>query len=62
LLARRRATTDLREGAYESVPAPAGVWAYRRGESTLVALNLGDEAAQFEGRELAPWEGAILDV
>jgi glycosidase len=60
LLARRRSSPDLLEGAYESLPAPAGVWAYRRGESTVVALNLADEPAQFEGRELAPWDGLIL--
>jgi alpha-glucosidase len=62
LLARRRDTPDLIAGAYESLPAPPGVWAYRRGESTAVALNLSDEPAAFEGRELAPWEGFIFDV
>jgi alpha-glucosidase len=62
VIARRRATPDLLAGDYESLPATAGVWAYRRGNSTVVALNLGDEPARFEGRELAPWEGAILDV
>ena len=62
LIARRRNSPDLLEGAYESLPAPPGVWAYRRGESTVIALNLADEPARFEGRELAPWEGVILDV
>jgi alpha-glucosidase len=62
LIARRRASSDLLAGDYESLPAPPGVWAYRRGESTVVALNLGDEPAAFGGRDLAPWEGAILDV
>jgi alpha-glucosidase len=62
LLSRRRSTPDLLEGAYESLPAPPGVWAYRRGESIVIALNLADEPARFEGRELAPWEGAVLDV
>src|SRR6266511_3240179 len=62
LIARRRNSPDLLEGAYESLPAPPGVWAYRRGESTVIALNLADEPARFEGRELAPWEGIILDV
>jgi alpha-glucosidase len=62
LLARRRNTPDLIAGAYESLPAPPGVWAYRRGESTVVALNLSDHPAALEGRELAPWEGVILDV
>jgi glycosidase len=62
VIARRRASPDLRAGDYESLPAPRGVWAYRRGESTVVALNLSDEPAGFEGRDLAPWEGVILDV
>jgi glycosidase len=48
LLARRRDTPDLIAGAYESLPAPPGVWAYRRGESAAVALNLSDEPAAFE--------------
>jgi alpha-glucosidase len=62
LLARRRRTPDLIGGTYESLPAPLGVWAYRRGESTTVALNLSDQPSEFEERELAPWEGVILDV
>jgi alpha-glucosidase len=62
LIDRRRSSADLLEGAYESVAAPTGVWAYRRGEGTVVALNLADEPARFEGRELAPWEGVIIDV
>jgi alpha-glucosidase len=46
LVRLRRRSADLREGAHRSLEAPAGVWAYRRGESTLVALNFGpDEAA-----------------
>ena len=45
LLRLRRASADLREGAYRSVEAPAGVWAYRRGEATLVALNFGPGGA-----------------
>jgi alpha-glucosidase len=61
LIARRRASDDLRSGTYEPVDAPAGVWAYRRGASTVVAINLSDEPAQFQGRPLEPWEGAILD-
>jgi alpha-glucosidase len=38
----------LLHGAYEAVVgAPAGVWAFRRGGGALVAINLGDEAAQL---------------
>jgi alpha-glucosidase len=62
LIERRRSTRDFLEGAYEREAAPADVWAYRRGESTIVALNLADEPARFEGRELGPWEGLVFDV
>jgi alpha-glucosidase len=62
LIARRRATPDLVEGAYERLEAPPGVWAYRRGSSTVVALNLADRPAQFEGHELGPWDSIVLDV
>jgi alpha-glucosidase len=60
VVARRRQSEDLRSGAYASLLAPRGVWAYRRGRSTVVAINLSDERAEFEGRPLEPWEGAIL--
>jgi alpha-glucosidase len=62
LIGRRRSTPDLLDGGYESLPAPPGVWAYRRGESTVVAMNLADEPTRFEGRDLAPWEGVVFDV
>jgi len=41
LLALRRAEPDLREGAYEQLQAPDGVWAYRRGDGIAVAINVG---------------------
>jgi alpha-glucosidase len=51
LIRLRRRTPDLVEGAYRSVDAADGVWAYRRGEATLVALNFGAaEAAVGGGR------------
>src|SRR5690242_1958142 len=60
LLAQRRANPDLVGGAYETAPAPDGVWAFRRGEHTTVAVNLSDEAAELEdGSRLAPWEGIV---
>jgi alpha-glucosidase len=38
----------LLHGTYEPVDgAPDGVWAFRRGGGALVAINLGDEAAQL---------------
>jgi len=42
LIALRRERADLREGAYETLPAPDGGWVWRRGERTAVALNLSD--------------------
>ena len=59
LIARRRATDDLRSGAYERLPSPPGVWAYRRGARTVVAVNLSDDPAEVEGIVLGAWEGAI---
>ena len=43
LIALRRETPDLRSGAYASMPSPAGVWAWRRGDGTVVAVNLSEE-------------------
>jgi alpha-glucosidase len=45
LIRLKREREDLRSGAYEQLHAPAGVWAYRRGDSTVVALNLGEGTA-----------------
>jgi glycosidase len=42
-IALRRGREDLRDGAYATVAAPPGVWAYRRGDGTAVALNLSGE-------------------
>jgi alpha-glucosidase len=49
LVALRRATPDLTRGAYAQVPAPAGTWAFRRGEGTLVALRLAEGESALEG-------------
>ena len=49
LIALRREREDLRGGAYETLPAPAGAWAWRRGASTAVAVNLGSEDAEVQG-------------
>jgi alpha-glucosidase len=45
LIALRRESVDLRRGAYSTVESPDGTWVYRRGDSTLVALNLSDDGA-----------------
>jgi len=54
LIALRRERADLRGGAYETLPAPDGAWAWRRGEDTAAALNLSDAPVeiQLEGRIL----------
>jgi alpha-glucosidase len=49
LIALRRAEPDLRAGAYASVPAPDGAWAWRRGDGHAVALNLSDAPAHLAG-------------
>ena len=51
LLALRRRLPELRRGAYAEMQAPAGVWAWRRGDGVVVALNLGAEQTEIEGVE-----------
>jgi alpha-glucosidase len=45
LIAARRALS----GPYSGLDAPSGVWAWRRGESGVVAVNLADRPASVEG-------------
>jgi alpha-glucosidase len=45
LIALRRAEEALRTGAYEEAVVEDGLWAFRRGEGFLVALNLGSGPA-----------------
>ena len=49
LIALRRERPDLRAGGYETLPAPEGAWAWRRGEGHAVALNLSDTEVTVEG-------------
>jgi len=49
LIGLRDAFPDLRAGAYASIDAPDDVLAYRRGERTVVALNLGTAPARVAG-------------
>jgi alpha-glucosidase len=49
LIALRRERADLRDGAYATLPAPEGAWAYRRGNGVAVALNLSDREAELGG-------------
>jgi glycosidase len=46
LIALRRATPELRFGAYEAVAAPPGPWVWSRGPETTVALNLSDDLVE----------------
>jgi alpha-glucosidase len=49
LIALRRRRTELHAGAYQTLPAPAGAWAWRRGASTVVAVNLSDDPVRLPG-------------
>ena len=49
LIALRQRTPDLRAGAYGTLAAPAGAWAYRRGDGHAVAVNLSDGAVTVPG-------------
>jgi alpha-glucosidase len=76
LIALRRERADLHDGAYEALP-DGGAWVWRRGERTVVALNLTDAPVEVDARgtlligtdrgrksfdgRLAPWEGVVLD-
>jgi alpha-glucosidase len=51
LISLRRELSDLRRGAYAELAAPAGAWAWRRGESVVVAVNLGSDASEIEDVE-----------
>ena len=45
LLALRRDREDLRSGVYAALDSPDGVWAFHRGERTLVVLNMSAAGA-----------------
>jgi alpha-glucosidase len=49
LIAFRRNSPDLTTGDYARLDAPAGGWAWRRGPSAMVALNLSDQPLTFPG-------------
>ncbi len=48
LIALRREHPDLRTGAYRTLDAPDGVWAYRRGDRLAVLLNLSDAPVRID--------------
>jgi hypothetical protein len=41
-VALRARSVDLQAGRYETMAAPDGVWAWRRGDHTVVALNMSE--------------------
>jgi alpha-glucosidase len=43
LIALRRRSPDLVGGAYASMDGPEGVWAWRRGQGTVVVVNFSDD-------------------
>jgi alpha-glucosidase len=49
LIALRRRSDDLRRGDYLTVDSPDGTWVYRRGDRTLIALNLSEDGAVIRG-------------
>ena len=73
-IALRRSRDDLAGGAYNPIAAEPGVWAWQRGDSTAVALNLtdspvsltlaGDVLLSTRGRDdpsrLEPGEGVVV--
>lgn len=52
LIRLRRSSEDLNEGAYRARASEPGTWIFERGSDTVVALNLGEDAAilELEGR------------
>jgi alpha-glucosidase len=49
LIALRRGEAALRTGAYAAIAAPAGAWAWRRGEAFAAAVNFSDAPVQIAG-------------
>jgi oligo-1,6-glucosidase len=61
LIAWRRGSTDLREGAYRDIdPDHEQVFAYRRGEGLLVLLNFGRETVLYSLPDDLAMDGAAF--
>ena len=48
LIALRRTRADLRRGPYRSIGSSPGLWAWARGDRTVVAVNLTDEPSTLD--------------
>jgi alpha-glucosidase len=73
-IALRGSRDDLITGDYTPLAGQSGIWAWRRGEGTAVAINLTDSPADLSlegdvllstrGRDdpsrLEPWEGVVV--
>lgn len=51
LIAVRQGSRDLQSGTYEQLKAPRGVWQWRRGDATTVALNLSEQRVHIDGMD-----------
>jgi alpha-glucosidase len=49
LIALRKGARELTAGAYAALPAPAGAWAWRRGDRFVVAVNFSGAGVTVEG-------------
>ena len=49
LIALRKKMADLRRGTYRTLDTPDGVWAWSRGEGTVVGLNFTDGTIHLPG-------------
>ena len=49
LIALRRQNAELCLGSYATIDAPDGMWAWRRGDNSVVALNMSDDPATLDG-------------
>ncbi len=49
LIHLRRSSEDLGAGPRVEIPAPDGAWAWRRGRSTVVAVNMSDAELAVDG-------------
>jgi len=51
LIALRRRLPDLQRGVYAELLTPREAWAWRRGEDTVIAVNLGKNSVEIDGIE-----------